>query len=600
MTAEGMVAKPTDWSDRSYYLSMRDGVRLAVSLYFPGCTEPREPASVLLIQTRYGRAGVRRKGQPRGLDPWLRAGFVAMVVDVRGSTSSFGARTAELGPEEQADMDEIIAHAASQPWSNGKVIATGVSYTANTADMATTRPAPALIAAIPRQTDFDFWELFWPGGIFNRAMFHDWMSGIREIDFGRPRTRTGALVNPDEAGLDARERIEDVRKLFPTLQPVDEDPDGALLNQALRAREQLAAHWTIEDYAAIEFRDDIAHNGSSFFEGCCGSKMDAVRREKKPVQYWGSWIDCNTAEAALSRFNSAADVPAEIIITANTHGGDARADPLLPDVEEPMPSLKEQERQTVVYADQVLHGRYPLTLLRKANRRIRYYVLGAGVMKEASRFSSAGSRFHLDENGRLYGGAPMPGTDVYEVDPTATTGRTNRWHWIARPSYPDRREEDRKLLTYDSAPFSEDFELAGWPVMTLRMRTRTSDPVVFAYLENVAPDGRVTYLTEGQLRAINRRIADPKALPYDPGPAPHSFRRADALPVIPGEAFTLKLKLFATAALIRVGHRLRLAIAGADADTFAPTSDRPERFEIIRGGAEPSMIELPLTRWRTD
>jgi len=130
------------------------------------------------------------------------------------------------------------------------------------------------------------------------------------------------------------------------------------------------------------------------------------------------------------------------------------------------------------------------------------------------------------------------------------------------------------------------------------MTARTADPVVFAYLEDVAPDGRSTYLTEGQLRAINRKIADPATLPYNPGPAPHSFRRADALPVIPGEAFTLKLKLFATAALIRNGHRLRLAIAGADAGTFAPLSTAPERFEIARGGGEPSMIELTLAPWR--
>jgi len=213
--------RPADWSDRSYYLAMRDGVRLAVSLYFPDGVLPKEPVPVLLIQTRYGRAGVRRKGQPRSLDPWLAAGFVVAVVDVRGSTSSFGARTTELGPEEQADMDEIIAHVAAAPWSSGKVIATGVSYTANTADMATSRPAPALIAAIPRQTDFDFWELFWPGGIFNRTMFRHWMGGIYETDFGRPRTRMGAVANPAEAGLDARERPGDSRGLFPTLQPVD-------------------------------------------------------------------------------------------------------------------------------------------------------------------------------------------------------------------------------------------------------------------------------------------------------------------------------------------------------------------------------------------
>lgn len=590
-----MTGRPADWSDRSYYLAMRDGIRLAVSLYFPGGIPPAKPAPVLLIQTRYGRAGVRRKGQPRSIDPWLDAGYVVACVDVRGSTSSFGARVAELGPDEQRDMDEVIAHVAGEPWSSGKVIASGVSYTANTADLATSRPAPALLASIPRQTDFDFWELFWPGGIFNRTMFVDWMSGIYEIDFGRPRTRLGVPVTAAEAGLDGRKVPGDSLKLFPTLQPVDADADAALLTEALRSREQDQRHWTIEDYAEVAFRDDLARNGSSFFEGCCGSKMEAVRRENKPVQYWGSWADCNTAEAALSRYRSAPASPAVVIITANNHGGDFGADPFFPERLAPVPSLEEQHRLHIEFANLILSGRLP-------TRMIRYYVLGAGVMRETPIWPPDGVvpvRFALDGDGRLTRGAPMSGLDSYEVDAAATSGKQNRWCWFARPSYPDRREPDRRLITYDSDPMAEDTELAGWPVLTLCLTTRTDDPTVFAYIEDVAPDGRVTYITEGQLRAINRRLADVATLPYDPGPAPHSFRRADAEKVVPGEPFTIHLKLFSTAALIRKGHCLRLAIAGADCETFAPLSNgQPERFDIHRGGAVPSTIELPLRPWR--
>jgi predicted acyl esterase len=140
-------------------------------------------------------------------------------------------------------------------------------------------------------------------------------------------------------------------------------------------------------------------------------------------------------------------------------------------------------------------------------------------------------------------------------------------------------------------------ELAGWPVVTLRLATRSADPQVFVYLEDVGPDGRVTYITEGMLRAINRKLADLASLPYDPGPAPHSFKRSDAMPVVPGQPFTLPLKLFATAALIRKGHRLRLAIAGADRDTFS-TPTGQDRFDIHLGGDDPSRIEIPLRPWR--
>ncbi|KAF2815967.1 alpha/beta-hydrolase [Mytilinidion resinicola] len=213
-------ARP-DWSDVSYYLSMRDGVRLAISIYFPDHMPPAKPAPVVLVQTRYGRAGARHKDSdnPRTLDPWLRAGYVAATVDVRGTTASFGARDCELGPDEQADMDEIIEHLAGLPWSNGKIIATGTSYTGNTADLATTRPAPALVGAIPRATDFDFWELFWPGGIPNDSMFRDWAAEVHEMDFGRSTSTvvSESAPNGEEKVLDGQSRVDDIAELFPLI-----------------------------------------------------------------------------------------------------------------------------------------------------------------------------------------------------------------------------------------------------------------------------------------------------------------------------------------------------------------------------------------------
>ena len=92
-------------------------------------------------------------------------------------------------------MEEIIAHLAQQAWSSGKIIAAGRSYLADTADMATTRHAPALVALIPRETDFDFYDLFWP--VVSRTSTCFW-AGVttctrRTLDEGRHgRTRQQA------------------------------------------------------------------------------------------------------------------------------------------------------------------------------------------------------------------------------------------------------------------------------------------------------------------------------------------------------------------------------------------------------------------------
>src|SRR6201996_1157737 len=131
------VARTDGWSDQSYYIEMPDGVRLAASVWFPGGKIPAAKVPVVPIQTRYGRAGVFNFGENGQYRRLLQAGFAVVVVDTRGSTSSFGSRAVEIGPAEVKDMDTLIKHFRAQPWANGKVFATGVSYMADTADIAT-------------------------------------------------------------------------------------------------------------------------------------------------------------------------------------------------------------------------------------------------------------------------------------------------------------------------------------------------------------------------------------------------------------------------------------------------------------------------------
>ncbi|MDQ9783506.1 hypothetical protein, partial [Serratia marcescens] len=57
--------------------------------------------------------------------------------------------------------------------------------------------------------------------------------------------------------------------------------------------------------------------------------------------------------------------------------------------------------------------------------------------------------------------------------------------------------------------------------------------------------------------------------------------------------------LFPTAALIRRGHRLRVAIAGADADTFHVYSNGgPDTFTISYGAGAASGLEVTTRPWK--
>lgn len=574
------AARPQGWSDRSYYLPMPDGIRLAVSLYFPMGVVPAKPTPVLLIQTRYGRATEIKYGER-----WRQAGYVVAIVDTRGSTASFGPRRVDIGPQEVRDMDEIIAHLASQPWSNGQVVASGISYSADTADWATSRPAAALIASVPRQADFDVYQhLFFPGGVMNDFMLSVWGGYTREIDMGR---------DGQEQGLDCVARSADCPKLFPSLQPVDADPDLSILRQAVTGR----VRWAPDDYGKAEFRDDKGLNGYTMFASSPASELAAIRVQRKPVQYWGSWVDGGTAEAALARYRSAPEVPAQVWITANNHGGDVGADPLLPDQKAALPSVEGQFKSHFDFADRARRG-------ETIERVVNYYVMGSGVFRQTRVWPPADAkmvRLSLAPQRRLSETPVAAGVDRYDVDFTASTGKATRWstQFGTPPAYPDRREADARLIVYDGPAQVQDMELVGTPTVTLTLASTSADPAVFVYLEDVAPDGRVSYLTEGQFRAIHRKPADPASLPYDQGPAPHSFRRADALPVTPGEAMTLSFALMPTAALIRRGHHLRVAIAGADADTFHRYPEvGGETFLIHRGGSRASSVDVPLRPWK--
>ena len=149
-------------------------------------------------------------------------------------------------------------------------------------------------------------------------------------------------------------------------------------------------------------------------------------------------------------------------------------------------------------------------------------------------------------------------------------------------------------MIYQSPPLEADLEICGYPVVSLQIASSEPDCAFFVYLEDVAPDGRVYYLTEGQLRALHRKIslAEP---PYVMQTPYHSFKQADALPLIPGEPAEITFGLQPISALVRAGHRLRVGLAGCDRDTFTPVpaEGKPEWW-IFRNAERASWIELPV------
>ena len=135
--------------------------------------------------------------------------------------------------------------------------------------------------------------------------------------------------------------------------------------------------------------------------------------------------------------------------------------------------------------------------------------------------------------------------------------------------------------------------MTGHPLVTLFVSSTASDGAFFVYLEDIGPDGEATYVTEGQLRAVHRRVSEEQPL-YRLAVPPRTFARKDALPLVPGEPAKLVFDLLPTSYLFRKDHAIRVAIAGADKDHFAPVPvDAAPSMRIYRGKRTPSHINLP-------
>ena len=99
---------------------------------------------------------------------------------------------------------------------------------------------------------------------------------------------------------------------------------------------------------------------------------------------------------------------------------------------------------------------------------------------------------------------------------------------------------------------------------------------------------------EGELRALHRRVSKGQSPTKLPIPY-HSFLSKDAMPLVPGQMAELKFGLQPISVLVKKGHRLRVAIAGHDKDTFIriPAEGTPT-IAVQRNSRGLSMIELPI------
>jgi hypothetical protein len=148
---------------------MRDGVRLATTVYLPAGSGPWPS---VLARTPYGRS---RSGPPSSAR-YNDGGYAWVIQDQRGRFDSEGEyRPHEVEMEDGYDTVEWVA---AQPWSNGKVGMTGASALGIAANLAAAAAPPHLVAAYVVVAPHSlFYEGRFIGGVFKEADTGNWMRG---------------------------------------------------------------------------------------------------------------------------------------------------------------------------------------------------------------------------------------------------------------------------------------------------------------------------------------------------------------------------------------------------------------------------------------
>ena len=166
--------------ERDVSIRLRDGVEIYADVFRPLGDEPAAP---LIAWGPYGKHVPNQPERylpgavdPKNLTPrtafeapnpdyWVPAGYAVLNVNPRGTWHS-GGRASYLSEQEALDFYDVIEWAGTQPWGNGKVGLSGVSYLASSQWRVADLNPPHLAAINPWEGWSDTYrEVVYHGGV---------------------------------------------------------------------------------------------------------------------------------------------------------------------------------------------------------------------------------------------------------------------------------------------------------------------------------------------------------------------------------------------------------------------------------------------------
>ncbi len=572
------------------YVYMRDSTPLATDVYLPKHLEPGKKVPAIVYLTRYVRAIHAKWPLSMLRDPvfgmipesevrfFTSYGYAVVVVDVRGTGASPGERKMEFSPEEIADGRQVVDWIISQPWCDGKVGTTGISYLGTTAEMLLANQHPAVKACVPRSAIFDLYKnIIFPGGVCQGPFVDIWGYTTRSLD-----DNNFSPFSPHA-------------NLITGIHAVKAENGKEILDKAI-AQHKKNFDITV-GLQQVRFRDDKAGTAGLCADDCSvHQRLSQIGQSGTAIYRIGGWYDGGLARGSLDASLNT-DNTKKVLIGPWDHGPHDDVSPFATSKKVTFDVKLEILRFFDHYLKGIENG-------IDLEPRYSYYTVGEETWQSSDVWpprAGGVTRAFLSGDLRLIAGTePVTSGEVaYKVDYTASSDSTSRWNSVTDlyrhgpTNYADRRVQDQKLLCYTGTPLRETMEITGHPIVGLNFAANADDATVFCYLEDVAPDGSVTYVTEGMIRPVDRQI---KEGPYKTAYPEHTYRKEDALPYHAGEIVQLTFDMLPISYQFKKGHSVRVAIAGADTGHFNLPSPQPSEFRIISSTSAPSYVDLPVVR----
>lgn len=574
-----LVASPPGNANPSTFVTMSDGVQIAVGIQLPRNFDPHKRYPTVFEMSGYDGASAQGgtlakddgiPGLPqddsRQVTGIFEDAYVTVHASVRGTGCSGG--TFDLFSWKSAEDGRAIIDGwiPKQPWSNGDVAIVGHSYGGITGFMvAATQPSHLRAVDVSGLVDDLYRGLVYPGGV---------------QDYGFPLLWTGAVRPVYDVGGGLAPGI--VRS------PAPGDDTN---RQQQCAAAQATKSRTVTDDPLIQ---GLSTTDSEWYR--TRSLMTYADRITVPLHITGAYQDEQTGPRGPAHlFQAAVNAPFRRLVQLN---GDH-------DANNPGLTGPEVWGDRKAWVDRfLLHkGKDPaktsVTVLWELHRNEKGVLVSNG-RTDATTWplpQTAWTNVFLRPDGTINTAKPSTAGSF----PYVTGSPRQSWSFQAGPTAgsPITTQDGPDQVVFRSAPLTHDLAIAGPVTATIDVSSTAPDTDLFVQLADDGPDGSRTFLQRGMLKASHRAIDVARSDTLPDGTIYRPFRpHTNPTNITPGQTYEYLVEIFPIGHVFRPGHRLTVIVEAPPAVdsyyAYAPQRAPAGVNTVFVGPANLSRLMLPV------